>query len=168
MTLTWVLLGLVALQRINELFLARRNQHWATKHGGVVVHEPHYWMFFVLHIGWLIATAFFATGPQPWFAQGMVGYGILQALRYWTIASLGKRWNTRIIVFPGQPLVETGPFRWVRHPNYIVVVLELALVPMMLGSWVVAAIATVLNAIVLLGYRLPAEERALRESSAGR
>ncbi|MFZ9871191.1 MAG: isoprenylcysteine carboxyl methyltransferase family protein [Candidatus Kapaibacteriota bacterium] len=165
---TWVLLGLVALQRLNELILARKNQRWAVAQGGIVVHEAHYWMFFLLHGGWLVATALFSKGPQPWFAVGMVCYTLLQALRYWTIATLGKRWNTRIIVLPGQPLVKTGPFRWLRHPNYMVVVLELALVPIMLGAWYVAAVATVVNAIVLLQYRLPAEEQALREYSAER
>lgn len=165
---TWLILGLVAAQRISELILARRNQRWALEHGGILIQESHYWMFFVLHIGWFLATAMFSNGPQPWFTLGIVSYMLLQILRYWIISSLGKRWNTKIIVFRDAPLIQNGPFRWFRHPNYIVVALELALVPMMVGAWQVAVVATVLNAGLLLGLRIPAEERALRDYSAGR
>lgn len=164
MAVTIGLLLVVIVQRLSELVIAARNRRWALARGGREVAEPQYWMFFALHTGWLIATFLEARGPQSWFDLGLIGYLLIQVLRYWAIGTLGRRWNTRIIVMPGKPPVSTGPYRWMRHPNYIAVVLELALVPMMLGAWFTAAVATVLNAVILLRYRIPAEEQALREA----
>ena len=86
-----------------------------------------------------------------------------EALRYWAIGSLGRRWNTRILVLPGKPLVAEGPYRFVPHPNYLAVIIELAALPLLFDAWWTAAIVGVLNLVVLLGVRIPAETRALRE-----
>jgi methyltransferase len=90
-----------------------------------------------------------------------------QGLRWWCIGTLGPRWNTRVIVVPGLPLVATGPYRWLRHPNYVAVVIEGVALPLVHTAWVTAAAFTVLNAVLLLRFRIPAEERALAEATAG-
>ena len=167
MAMTIGLLLLVVFQRLTELVIAARNRQWALRHGGVEVRDEHYWMFVALHSSWLVATYLEAAGPQSWFDLGLVGYLMIQVLRYWAIGTLGRRWNTRIIVMPGQAPIASGPYRFLRHPNYIAVVLELALVPMMVGAWFTAAIATILNALLLLKIRIPAEEQALEEAKKG-
>lgn len=175
MSQTWLLLGVllaaIALQRVSELRLAKRNLEWALAQGARLVAEPHYWMFFVLHTGWLVAWPLEAwlRGPeraQFWWVF-LAGFGLAEVLRYWAIASLGKRWNTKIVVFDQQPLVRTGPYRWLSHPNYLAVALELVCVPLIFNAWVTAAVCTLLNAALLLGLRIPAEGAAIRGASQG-
>ncbi len=91
-----------------------------------------------------------------------------QGLRWWCITSLGHRWNTRVVVVPGLPLVTRGPYRWFRHPNYVAVVVEGLALPLVHTAWVTALAFTVLNAVLLLRYRIPSEERALAEALGGR
>ncbi|PRP93530.1 isoprenylcysteine carboxyl methyltransferase family protein [Enhygromyxa salina] len=164
-----VLLAGIGGQRISELRLAKRNLEWALENGGRLVDEPHYWMFFVLHTAWLLAwpTEAWLRGPERaeyWWVF-LVGFGLAEALRYWAIASLGKRWNTKIVVMDEQPLVERGPYRFLSHPNYLAVAMELVCVPLISNAWITAAVCTVLNAALLLGLRIPAENAALREAS---
>lgn len=171
----WLLVGLfavIAVQRVSELRLAKRNLEWAQERGGRVIAEPHYWMFFLLHSGWLLAWPLEAwlRGPQlaSWWQAWLGGFVLAEALRYWAIASLGKRWNTKIVVLDGEPLVRRGPYRFLAHPNYLAVALELACVPMIFDAWLTALICTVLNAALLLGLRIPAEVAAVREASRTR
>jgi len=159
----------IAIQRISELRLAKRNLAWARERGGRVVEEPHYWMFFVLHTGWLLAWPIEAwlRGPSlapAWWAWLGV-FAAAEALRYWAIASLGPRWNTKIVVLDGAPLLRTGPYRYFAHPNYVAVALELACVPLVFGAWITALACTLLNAALLLGLRIPAEVAAIRAAS---
>lgn len=161
MAMTIGLLLVVIIQRVTELVIAARNRRWALTHGGREVRESYYWMFIALHAGWLVFTFIEARGPQSWFDLGLIAYLLIQVLRYWAIGSLGRRWNTAVIVMPGEPPVTNGPYRFLRHPNYVAVVLELALVPMMVGAWLTAAVATILNALLLTRLRIPTEERAL-------
>jgi methyltransferase len=172
MVSVWMLVGLfvvIAAQRVSELRLAKRNLAWALEHGGRVIAEPHYWMFFVLHTGWLLAWPCEAwlRGAElaPLWPVWLTGFVLTEALRYWAIASLGKRWNTKIVVLDGEPLVRRGPYRFFAHPNYVAVALELVCVPMIFGAWLTALICTVANAALLLGLRIPAEVRAVREAS---
>ena len=161
------LLAVIAVQRVSELRLARRNLAWAESVGGRVVDEPHYWLFFVLHSSWLLAWPLEAwlRGPSlaPAWGLWLAAFAAAEALRYWAIASLGPRWNTRIVIVPGQPPIRRGPYRLVAHPNYLAVALELACVPLVFGAWTSALVASLLNAALLLGLRIPAETRALRE-----
>lgn len=175
MVTTLVLAGLFAvivIQRVSELRLAARNQAWALDRGGRVIAEPHYWMFFVLHTGWLLAWPIEAwlRGPElsAWWFAWLGGFAVAEALRYWAIYSLGPRWNTKIVVLDGEPLVREGPYRFIAHPNYLAVALELACVPMIFDAWWTAAICTVLDAALLLGLRIPAEVAAMRNASEGR
>jgi methyltransferase len=171
----WVLVGLffaIVVQRVSELRLAKRNLAWALEHGGRLIAEPHYWMFFVLHTGWLLAWPLEAwlRGPSLvllWPAW-LGGFVLAEALRYWAIASLGKRWNTKIVVLDGEPLIRRGPYRFIAHPNYLAVALELVCVPMIFDAWLTALICSVLNAALLLGLRIPAEVAAVREASGAR
>lgn len=168
----YLLIGLwvaIAIQRVTELRLAKRNLAAMLQRGARVVAEPHYWLFFVLHTGWLLAWPVEAwlrglslTAAWPaWLA----GFVVAEALRYWAIASLGERWNTKIVVLDGEPLVRRGPYRFIAHPNYVAVALELLCVPMLFGAWITALVCTILNAALLLGLRIPSESAAVREAS---
>ena len=163
------LFAIIVIQRVSELRLAKRNLERALAQGGRVVEEPHYWMFFALHTGWLLAWPIEAwlRGPAlaPWWWGALAVFAAAQGLRYWAIASLGPRWNTRIVVLDGAPLVRAGPYRFVRHPNYVAVALELASVPLVFGAWISAAVCSVLNAALLLGLRIPAEVAAVDAAS---
>jgi methyltransferase len=163
---TVALLTVVAGQRLTELRLAKRNEAWARQQGAVESDAAHYPAFFVLHVGWLVGWVVEAwlRGPAlsaqwPIFVGG---FGLAEGLRYWAIGTLGKRWNTRILVLPETEPIRAGPYRWLRHPNYVAVAIELAVVPLILGAWTTAVVASVLNAALLLGVRIPAENRALK------
>lgn len=161
MTGTVWLAGVVIAQRVIELAIARRNERRARAAGAVEVGREHYWLFFVLHPAWLVGWLFEGWGhPVSWGA--LAAYAGLQGLRAWILASLGDAWNTRILVIPGAPRVTRGPYRFMAHPNYVLVALELVMTPLVFGAWRTALLATLANAIVM-AIRIPAEERALRE-----
>jgi methyltransferase len=157
--------GVVAAQRVLELRLARRNESWARERGAVEHGAGHYPLFFVLHAGWMIGLVVEAlvreemSASWPWWVGA---FALAQGLRYWAIASLGPRWNTRVLVLPNAPLVREGPYRWIRHPNYVAVVIELAALPLAFGAVWTASIVSLLNLALLLGVRIPCENRALR------
>lgn len=166
-SLTWyaVLLGLVVLERLAELVLSTRHAAWALERGGVEHGRGHYPPMVVLHSLLLVgafAEAWLADRPfVPALGWTMVAVVVLaQALRWWCILTLGRQWNTRVIVVPGLPLVTRGPYRLVRHPNYVAVVAEGIALPLVHGSWVTAVVFTVLNAW-LLTVRVRCEDAAL-------
>lgn len=163
-----LLAAAVIVQRLAELRLARRNEQWARSRGAVEYGAGHYPAFFLLHAGWLAGWISEASLGGPVIAAEWPAWLALfagaEALRYWAIASLGRRWNTRILVLPGEPPVRRGPYRYVRHPNYIAVAVELAAVPLLFDAWITALVAGVLNAVLLLAIRIPAEEQALAAS----
>lgn len=166
MVAIWVALAFVALQRLLELRLARNNLKWALSQGAKEYGREHYPLFFLLHVGWMLGWLVEGlTRNQPsfiwWFWLAV--FVLAQGLRYWTISSLGRYWNTRILIVPGAKKVSSGPYRFLPHPNYLAVALELLSLPLVFNAWITAIIATVLNAILLLGIRIPAEERALQE-----
>ncbi len=161
----WLLLALAA-QRLLELRVARANERWARAQGAVEHGRAHYPLFFALHTGWLLSLLLEgrrARGGVRW--PWLVLLLLAQPLRYWVIRSLGRYWNTRILIVPGGERVRRGPFRWLPHPNYAVVALEVASAPLALGAWRTALAFSLLNAALLLGVRIPAEERALRAYS---
>ncbi len=163
------LIAVVLVQRIAELRLARRNEAWARSQAAREFGAGHYPLFFVLHGGWGIGwiTEAAIRGPElaaSWWGW-VVGFVIAEGLRYWAIATLGQRWNTRILVIDGLPAIRTGPYRFLAHPNYLAVAIELICIPMVFGAWITAAVASVLNAALLLGIRIPAEQRAVREAA---
>ena len=155
-----VILALVALQRLAEVVYAERNTRKLLERGSVeIAPEQHKW-FVSLHVLWLLAMWIFiphTTIPQWW----LIGfYVLLQFGRLWALTSLGPYWTTRIITLPGAPLVRRGPYRFMRHPNYAVVVCELATLPLAFGAWQIALAFTLLNA-ALLTWRIRTENTAL-------
>ncbi|WP_034343577.1 isoprenylcysteine carboxyl methyltransferase family protein [Deinococcus misasensis] len=157
-----VLLMVVAIQRLFELRIAKRNEAWARSQGAKEYGQDHYWMFFVLHPLWMLSftlEGYFRDAPVQWWAVGV--YLILQLLRYQVISTLGPYWNTRILIVPGGQRISKGLYRFLKHPNYVVVALEIFITPLIVGAWMTALVFTVLNALVML-VRIPAEERALR------
>ena len=160
--MTWpayLILGLVTLQRLGELWLAERNTRRLLAKGAHEVGRGHYPFIVAIHAGWLVALWLLGPGP-PIHIWPLVLYVALQAARVWVIATLGERWTTRIIVLPGAPLVRHGPYRWLDHPNYLIVVAEIAVLPLVFGLPVVAAFFSVLNAAGLW-VRIREENRAL-------
>ena len=159
------LIALVGVERLVELRLSVKNAAWAFARGGKEYGHPHYRFMTVFHTAflvacvaepWLLGRAF----PMPW---GFVALGFAvaaQALRYWAITTLGPRWNTRVIVLPDAEPVTSGPYRFVRHPNYVAVVLELLVLPLVHGAWLTALVFSVGNAL-LLRVRVRVEEAAL-------
>jgi len=155
-----LLLGYVVLARLIELSVARRNTRRLLAQGGYEVGRKHYPLIVAMHAAWILAIVFTVPTATPVAPHFLVLFVITQGLRYWIIGSLGARWTTRIIVVPGVSLVKHGPYRWLRHPNYLVVVAEIALLPLIFGAWQIALGFSVINAIVL-SYRVRIEDAAL-------
>ena len=156
----YTVLALVALQRAVELVYARRNTRALLARGGVEWGTVQYPFFILVHAGWLASMAIFippATTPN-WKLIGL--YAALQPFRIWTIASLGPYWSTRIITLPGMPRVRRGPYRFFRHPNYVIVCAEIFVLPFAFGAVEIAILFSFFNA-ALLSWRIRVEERAL-------
>lgn len=167
LTLVFLAVGIVVIQRLLELALAYRNLNWALERGAGEYGREHYPYFFLLHGLWLLGILFEGGTRQslsPLWPVWLVLFLAAQYLRYWTIHTLGPFWNTRILVIPGAPPIETGPFRYLRHPNYVAVALELLSLPLIFNAWVTALLATVFNAVLLLGVRIPLEEQLLEQN----
>ncbi len=155
-----LILAFVTLQRLAELIVARRNTKALLARGAHEVAPGHYPLIVAVHTFWLAALWWLAPG-KPVFWPLIALFALLQAARLWVLATLGGRWTTRIIILPGAPLVTGGPFRWVRHPNYAVVIGEIAVLPLAFGLWIVAILFSLLN-LAVLAVRIKAENRALR------
>lgn len=165
MTALWLLVGLVALQRLGELAYSRRNERLLKAAGGVEHGAAHYPLIAGLHLAWLASMLIHVAPETPVGWPFLAAFLGLQGLRAWVMASLGRRWTTRVIVVPGQPLVRKGPYRFLKHPNYLVVAGEIAVLPLVFGAWQIALIYSVLNA-ALLWHRIRVENRALETASA--
>jgi len=156
-----VILCLVACQRLGELWLANRNTKALLPMGGEEHGAAHYPLFVLLHGGWLIAL-FLAISNETVLNWPLIGvFLVLQLARLWVIRTLGRFWTTRVITVPDAPLETHGPYRWIRHPNYLVVALEIPVLPLALGLWEIAAVFTMLN-LALLSYRIRFEDRVLK------
>ena len=160
MTVLQIVVLLVALQRLAELVYARRNTRALLAAGGTESGAGHYPLLVLLHSAWLAALLVLVPhdAPAHWGLLGL--FLLLQAARVWVIVSLGRFWTTRIITLPDAPLVRRGPYRWLRHPNYLVVALEIAVLPLAFGAWQLALVFSALNAAIL-AWRIRSEERSL-------
>ena len=155
-----VILSLVTLQRLVELYIAHRNTRRLLERGGFEVASGHYPLIVVLHTIWLAGLWYLALKLEvswPW----IFAYLVLEAARGWIIAALGSRWTTRIIVVPGETLVDEGPYKYFRHPNYMVVAGEIFILPMAFGLWWYAILFAALNG-GLLYWRIKSEDEALK------
>ncbi|HEY1612071.1 MAG TPA: isoprenylcysteine carboxylmethyltransferase family protein [Rhizomicrobium sp.] len=156
----YVIIALVAVQRLAEVAYAERNTRALLARGAVEVGRAHYPLIVALHAGWLVAILLLLPKPTPINLIALGVFIVLQALRVWVLATLGPYWTTRIITLPGAPLVRSGPFRFIRHPNYTVVVCEIAVLPLVFGEITVAIVFSILNAIILF-WRIRQENAAL-------
>jgi methyltransferase len=160
---------LVGLERFVELVVSRRNAQWSLRRGGREWGRGHYPAMVVLHTALLVAALVEVWVRRPAFVPAL-GWPMLalvlaaQGLRWWCITTLGPRWNTRVIVVPGLPLVAKGPYRWFAHPNYVAVVVEGFALPLVHSAWVTAAVFSLLNAL-LLRVRIRVENRALAQAA---
>jgi methyltransferase len=161
-----VLVVAVGLERLAELVVARRNEAWSRSRGGVEAGRAHYPPMVALHTGLLAGALVEAVVADRPFVPSL-GWTMLalvvaaQALRWWCIGTLGRQWNTRILVVPGLPRITSGPYRLVPHPNYVAVAVEGVALPLVHTAWITALAFTVLNA-VLMRVRISAENEALR------
>lgn len=151
---------LVALQRLAELWISNRNTRRLLAGGAREAAGGHYPLLVLLHAAWLLAV-FLLAEPQGQVLWPLAAFFLLlQAARVWVIASLGRLWTTRIIVVPDAPLVRRGPYRFMRHPNYMIVAAEIAVLPLCFGLWRVALIFGLAN-LALLAWRIREEEKTL-------
>ena len=166
-----VCLGIVVIQRVVELFIAAKNRRVILDRGGIEFGREHYIYIVSLHIFWLIAwpVEVFIFGGEvstlwPLWTFLLI---VAQILRYCAIFTLGEFWNTRIIVLPGSSPIKKGIYRYIRHPNYWAVAIELAAFPLLFKAYLTASICSIVNAYLLIFVRIPNEERALREAEVG-
>ena len=159
MSLPYLIMALVTLQRLGELVIANSNTRYLRALGAVEIGRGHYPAMVALHALWL-AILWLSVGGRAVNLPLLGLFILLQALRVWVLASLGRRWTTRIIVLPGAPLVTGGPFRFLRHPNYCVVVGEIAVLPLVFGLIWIAVAFTLLNA-AMLWVRIGSEASAI-------
>jgi methyltransferase len=165
--MTWftVLVLAVGLERLAELVVSKRNAAWSFARGGVESGRRHFVLMVVLHTGLLVGALVEVWLLSPPFVPAL-GWTMLalvlasQGLRWWCIATLGRRWNTRVIVVPGLAPVVSGPYRLFSHPNYVAVVVEGLALPLVHAAWVTALVFTLANAVVL-AVRLRVENAAL-------
>jgi methyltransferase len=160
-----LVLAVVAV-RGAELAVSERNRRWSVAHGGVESGAGHYPVMVLLHTGLLVGAVLeVLVADRPflgWLGWPMLGLLLAaHALRWWCIATLGRQWSTRVVVVPGLPAVSDGPYRFLRHPNYLAVVVEGLALPLVHSAWVTAAVFTVANGL-LLRVRVAAEDQALR------
>ncbi|HXS07463.1 MAG TPA: isoprenylcysteine carboxylmethyltransferase family protein [Rhizomicrobium sp.] len=156
----YAIIGLVILQRFGELVLANRNTQRLKKKGAVEIGASHYRFIVLLHMAWLMAVLWLLPAPLVihWVWIGV--FVLLQGARVWVIATLGPYWTTRIISVPGAPLIRTGPYRFLRHPNYVIVAGEILVLPLAFGEILVAVVFSLANAAMLY-WRIREEETAL-------
>ena len=161
----YAILGLVAGQRIAELLIANRNTRALMLRGAVEVGATHYPFIVALHAAWLVSLVGWVSMSAVQINLALLAVFVgLQLARLWILRTLGRFWTTRIITLPGAPLIRSGPYRFLRHPNYLVVVLEIAVLPLVLGAWPIAVAFSILNACLLV-VRIRAEELALAQRS---
>jgi methyltransferase len=160
--LNWVglIVGLVALERLAELVYARRNTAALLREGAHEIGRRHYPLIVLLHAAWLITIYLAAAQDTPPVWGWIAVFLLLQAARYWVIATLGRYWTTRLIAVPNAPVVTRGPYRFLRHPNYAVVIAEIAVLPLAFREYAVALLFSLLNA-ALLWWRIRIENAAL-------
>ncbi len=160
-----IFLFLIA-QRVTELFIAKRNEEWMRNRGGVEHGNEHYPYIVGLHV--LFLLSFFAEVKvfqrelsELWYVLVPILF-LTQLMRYWAVISLGNYWNTKILIVPNDVVVSRGPYKFLKHPNYIVVAVEILLLPLLFHAYITALLFTILNAIMMT-VRIPAEEQALQK-----
>lgn len=160
-----VILALVTLQRLGELWLSNRNTKRLLAQGAREYGRSHYPLIVAVHFWWLALLWWLAPG-RPVDSLWLAVFVLLEVARVWVLTTLGGRWTTRIMVLPGAPLVRRGPYRFVNHPNYLVVIGEIAVLPLVFGLVEIAIVFSLLN-LAILGLRVRTENEALRRAASG-
>ncbi|TRM12534.1 hypothetical protein FH966_12960 [Lentibacillus cibarius] len=167
-TWMWIFIMAIIAQRLGELYIARKNEKWMKSVGGVEKGEKHYKLFVFLHCCFFASVITEASLNTHTYIQPnyflLLLFLLLQIGRVWCIHTLGRFWNTKIIVLPRVTVIKKGPYRYVKHPNYIIVAAELFLIPLLLGAQLTAVIFPFLH-ILLLKVRIPREEKALTRAT---
>jgi len=157
---------IVVMQRLVELFVANRNEKWIRSKGAKEIGASHYKWMVLMHMAFfvslLIEVLVFDRPLSPFWGVLLAVFLLMQVLRVWCLSSLGKFWNTKILILPGADVQKKGPYRWIRHPNYVIVTTELIVLPILFSAYFTAGLFLLLN-IWMLSVRIPAEERALRD-----
>lgn len=157
---------IVIIQRLVELIVAGRNERWIRSQGAIEVGASHYKWMVLMHtaffVSLLIEVLIFDRPLSPIWGILLAIFLLMQILRVWCLSSLGKFWNTKILILPGADVQKKGPYRWIRHPNYVIVTTELIVLPLLFSAYITAVVFLLLN-IWMLSVRIPAEEKALRE-----
>lgn len=164
MSFFWLLFLFLILQRGIELLIARRNEKWLKARGGIEFGQAHYKLLVVMHTSFLLSLLlevlfFNKTVISIWPAIILL-FVITQCLRIWVILSLGHFWNTKIIVLPDASMIKKGPYRWLKHPNYVIVAIEFIIIPLLFQAYITMTIFSLLN-VLILSIRIPAEEKVL-------
>lgn len=161
-----IVFTIVVIQRLVELGVAKRNEQWMRSQGAIEIGASHYKWMVLMHttffISLLVEVAWFDRPLSPFSSLLFSIFLLMQLARIWCLSSLGKFWNTKILILPGATVQKKGPYRWIRHPNYVIVTIELIVLPLLFSAYFTAVLFLVLNAW-MLSVRIPAEERALRE-----
>lgn len=157
---------IVIIQRLVELAVARRNENWMRSQGAIEAGASHYKWMVLMHTAFfvsLLAEVLITGRPLPvYWPILLTVFLLMQILRVWCLSSLGKFWNTKILILPGADVQKRGPYKWIRHPNYVIVTTELLVLPLLFGAYFTAILFFILN-LWMLSVRIPAEEQALRE-----
>lgn len=163
-----IMLAIVIIQRLVELFIAKRNEKWMRSQGAFEVGATHYPIMVAMHstffLSMLLEVIVLDRSFSPLWFPLLVGFLLAQIGRIWCLRSLGKFWNTKIIILPGADVVQKGPYRFIRHPNYVIVSIELLILPLIFNAYFTAILFSILNAW-MLSVRIPAEEKALKEAT---
>lgn len=163
----YFILILVVVQRLVELRIAKRNEKSMRARGAYEVGASHYPYMILLHVSFFISliieVMYIKSFSSPYYALIIV-FLVLQLLRVWCLTSLGTYWNTKVIILPGAKVVAKGPYAFIRHPNYLIVCLEIAVLPLIFQAYVTAICFTILN-FIILSVRIPIEEKALKEAT---
>lgn len=160
MTSAHLLVLFVVAERISELFLSSRNERVLRDRGGIEAGRSHYPLIVLLHGGWLVAMLAALQPDQRIHPLPLALFAVLQLLRVWVVKTLGPFWTTRVITVPGEPLVRKGPYRFVRHPNYLIVIGEIALLPLAFGQVRTALVFSIAN-LLMVAWRIRVENEAL-------
>lgn len=162
----FIFFSVLIIQRLLELAIARRNEKWMKERGAIEFGMKHYQFIVLMHSMFFVVFLFekvaFSRELSSFWPLLAAVFVCVQLIRLWAISSLGRYWNTKIIVLPNVEVVRNGPYRFIKHPNYLVVSIELMVIPMMFGAYLTAGLFTLLNILMLL-IRIPAEEKALQE-----
>ncbi|MFJ7936257.1 isoprenylcysteine carboxyl methyltransferase family protein [Sporosarcina sp. NPDC096371] len=163
-----IIISIVILQRLIELLVAKRNENWMRSQGAYEAGATHYPIMVTMHIAFFISflleVVVLERALSPFWIVLLVLFLLAQIARIWCLASLGKFWNTKIIILPGADVVRKGPYKWLRHPNYLIVTTELLVLPLLFDAYFTAILYSLLN-VWMLSVRIPAEEKALKEAT---